>query len=619
VNTVDLDPSTPGIQTTFTNAQGTWIVSNGNVTFTPASNFNGTSIIIYQVNDNSGGTSNLAFIQINVIPLNDAPIVDDENVTCSYNGTFTGDLTDLGDFDVDGTSLLATTTPISGPSNGTIVILQDGTFTYTPSTNFVGTDMLVVQICDQGSPLPALCVNDTIFVIVNPCSINDVNQDCDSDGLTNSEELALGTDAFNPDTDGDGVIDGTEENSGTNPTNPCSFIYADQTVATTSVWNNLDCDNDGLSNGNEIPAGTDPTNPDTDGDGVIDGTEVIDTTNPNDPCSLVFANQTVPPSQAWNALDCDNDGLNNGLEVNLGTDPTNPDTDGDGVLDGTEVTNNTNPVDPCSFILANQTVSPSFPWNNLDCDNDGLSNGSEISIGINPLNPDTDGDGVLDGTEVTDNTNPIDPCSLIFTNQSVTPLNPWNSIDCDNDGLINGEELQFGTDPTNPDSDGDGVIDGTEVSDSTNPINPCEYFQVNQTVTPSDSWLTLDCDEDGLSNGNEIINGTDPNDPCDPFIESSICDILLDIPEAFSPDGDGINDYFVIEGIDRLQENDIIIFNRWGSEVFKMNNYNNSWNGTSQSSLNVGGDELPSGTYFYILDTKTNKLGVLKGYIYLKN
>ncbi|MEY4288843.1 MAG: hypothetical protein RLZZ30_931, partial [Bacteroidota bacterium] len=144
-------------------------------------------------------------------------------------------------------------------------------------------------------------------------------------------------------------------------------------------------------------------------------------------------------------------------------------------------------------------------------------------------------------------------------------------------------------------------------------------FQVNQTVTPSDSWLTLDCDEDGLSNGNEIINGTDPNDPCDPFIESSICDILLDIPEAFSPDGDGINDYFVIEGIDRLQENDIIIFNRWGSEVFKMNNYNNSWNGTSQSSLNVGGDELPSGTYFYILDTKTNKLGVLKGYIYLKN
>jgi hypothetical protein len=46
------------------------------------------------------------------------------------NGTITGDLTDSGDFDVDGTGLLATTTPISGPSNGTIVILQDGTYTW---------------------------------------------------------------------------------------------------------------------------------------------------------------------------------------------------------------------------------------------------------------------------------------------------------------------------------------------------------------------------------------------------------------------------------------------------------------------------------------------------------
>ncbi|MEN9994972.1 MAG: hypothetical protein RL762_1629, partial [Bacteroidota bacterium] len=68
VNTVDLDPSTPGIQTTFTNAQGTWTVSNGNVTFTPASNFNGSATISYVVNDNSGATSNTATVTINVTP-----------------------------------------------------------------------------------------------------------------------------------------------------------------------------------------------------------------------------------------------------------------------------------------------------------------------------------------------------------------------------------------------------------------------------------------------------------------------------------------------------------------------------------------------------------------------
>ena len=49
-----------------------------------------------------------------------------------------------------------------------------------------------------------------------------------------------------------------------------------------------------------------------------------------------------------------------------------------------------------------------------------------------------------------------------------------------------------------------------------------------------------------------------------------------------------------------------------------MSPYDNSWNGTSQSNLNVGGEELPTGTYYYIFDTKTEKLGVIKGFIYLK-
>jgi gliding motility-associated-like protein len=619
VNSVDLDPTTPGIQSTFNNAQGTWTVSNGIVTFTPASNFNGTAIINYNVNDNDGGTSNIAFIQITISPLNDAPVVDDENVSCSYNGTITGDLTDSGDYDVDGTSLLTNSTVISGPSNGIIIILQDGTYTYTPSTNFVGVDVIVVQICDQGSPLPALCVFDTIFVTINPCSITDVNQDCDFDGLTNAEEQSLGTDPFNQDSDGDGVVDGTEATDGTNPLNPCLFVFESQTVTPSSAWNSLDCDNDGLLNAAETPIGTDPTNPDSDGDGVLDGTEVADNTNPIDPCSLIFTNQTVTANLEWNNLDCDNDGLTNGAELTIGTNPTNPDSDGDGVIDGTEVVNNTNPTEPCSFIFANQSVVPTSDWEDLDCDNDGLTNGVEMLIGCDPTNPDTDGDGVLDGTEVTNNTNPTDPCSFVFASQTVTPINSWNNLDCDNDGLTNGNEVILGTDPTNTDSDGDGVIDGMEVNDGTNPINPCELIFNNQTVAPGAEWLSLDCDGDGLTNGEEIENGNNPNDPCDPLTESSLCNIEFNIPEAFSPDGDGINEYFVIEGIERLQDNDIIIFNRWGSEVFEMNKYDNSWNGKSQNSLNIGGDELPSGTYFYLFDTKTIKYGVIKGYIYLKN
>ncbi|MDP4955684.1 MAG: gliding motility-associated C-terminal domain-containing protein, partial [Crocinitomicaceae bacterium] len=319
-----------------------------------------------------------------------------------------------------------------------------------------------------------------------------------------------------------------------------------------------------------------------------------------------------------NNLDCDNDGLSNGGEIAAGTDPTNPDTDGDGVLDGTEVADGTNPTDPCSFVFASQTVTPSSAWNNLDCDNDGLSNGGEIAAGTDPTNPDTDGDGVLDGTEVTDGTNPTDPCSFVFASQTVTPSSAWNNLDCDNDGLTNGQEAGAGTDPNNPDTDGDGVIDGDEFNDGTNPIDPCDYILSSQTVTPSPEWAALDCDNDGLTNGEESGNGSDPTDPCDPFVSGSNCSVEIIVPEAFSPDGDGTNETFIIEGLQYFDDNEIIIFNRWGSEVFRMSPYDNSWDGTSQSALNVGGDALPTGTYFYILDTKTEKYGVIKGYIYLK-
>jgi gliding motility-associated-like protein len=618
VNTVDLDLSIAGIQTTVNTAQGSATVAAGVLTFTPVFNFNGSASIAYRVNDNSGATSNIGMVTIQVSPVNDAPVLDNEVLVVNYNGSQTGDLTNAGDFDPDGTNLVVNTTPLVGPQNGTITIAQDGTFTYQPNANFVGTDLVVVQVCDQGSPLPFLCATDTIFITVNACSLLDANQDCDLDGLTNGQETALGTDPSNPDTDGDGVLDGTEVADGTNPLNPCSLVFASQTVTPSTAWNNLDCDNDGLSNGAEIAAGTDPTNPDTDGDGVLDGTEVADGTNPLNPCSLVFASQTVAPSTAWNNLDCDNDGLSNGGEIAAGTDPTNPDTDGDGVLDGKEVADGTNPTDPCSFVFASQTVTPSSAWNNLDCDNDGLSNGGEIAAGTDPTNPDTDGDGVLDGTEVTDGTNPTDPCSFVFASQTVTPSTAWNNLDCDNDGLTNGQEAGAGTDPNNPDTDGDGVIDGDEFNDGTNPIDPCDYILSSQTVTPSPEWAALDCDNDGLTNGEESGNGSDPTDPCDPFVSGSNCSVEIIVPEAFSPDGDGTNETFIIEGLQYFDDNEIIIFNRWGSEVFRMSPYDNSWDGTSQSALNVGGDALPTGTYFYILDTKTDKYGVIKGYIYLK-
>jgi gliding motility-associated-like protein len=88
------------------------------------------------------------------------------------------------------------------------------------------------------------------------------------------------------------------------------------------------------------------------------------------------------------------------------------------------------------------------------------------------------------------------------------------------------------------------------------------------------------------------------------------------IPDGFSPNGDGTNDLFVIRGIGYYSGNTFLIYNRWGNKVFEANPYTNTWDGRSSGGLTVGGDELPVGTYFYILDLGDGT-PVYKGTIYL--
>ena len=92
--------------------------------------------------------------------------------------------------------------------------------------------------------------------------------------------------------------------------------------------------------------------------------------------------------------------------------------------------------------------------------------------------------------------------------------------------------------------------------------------------------------------------------------------IDFSIPEGFSPNGDGINDLFVIRGISNYPNNSIQIFNRWGDEVYHISPYNNQWDGQTQSGYTVGGTQLPIGTYFYLFNCG-NGSPVIKGTIYL--
>lgn len=75
-----------------------------------------------------------------------------------------------------------------------------------------------------------------------------------------------------------------------------------------------------------------------------------------------------------------------------------------------------------------------------------------------------------------------------------------------------------------------------------------------------------------------------------------VCDEIQTY-SGFSPNGDGVNDNFTIQGIESYPENQLFIFSRWGTLIFKVTSYQNDWDGT------WNGQPLPEGTYFYIFDT----------------
>lgn len=66
------------------------------------------------------------------------------------------------------------------------------------------------------------------------------------------------------------------------------------------------------------------------------------------------------------------------------------------------------------------------------------------------------------------------------------------------------------------------------------------------------------------------------------------------ISEVITPNGDGFNDFWIIDGIEVFPDNEVVIYDRSGKEVYRAKPYQNHWDGTS-----VEGERLPSGSYLY--------------------
>ncbi len=94
-------------------------------------------------------------------------------------------------------------------------------------------------------------------------------------------------------------------------------------------------------------------------------------------------------------------------------------------------------------------------------------------------------------------------------------------------------------------------------------VNTCDTLHVNVTVKKRSQVIT---------EGDDIIVYT-----------------------GFSPNGDTENETFTIKNIQRYEDNSVYVYNRWGNEVYRSDNYKNDWNGTFRNK------PLPDGTYFYII------------------
>ncbi len=197
--------------------------------------------------------------------------------------------------------------------------------------------------------------------------------------------------------------------------------------------------------------------------------------------------------------------------------------------------------------------------------------------------------------------------NFIQTTSVSSQCNDDNSLLVDTINLLDtqfpGVTSSTGTWSVNPPTTGLNPITGIFLPLGVPVGNYVVTYNNNDPVCPSTVAITIPIDASCFV------------DPCN----------TLNIHNAVTPNGDGMNEYFDIENIteDCYKENTVEIYNRWGVLVFDVTNYDNStkvFRGMSEGRATVKqSSELPSGTYFYILKYKGSEgnYTTKNGYLYL--
>ncbi|MEQ9165851.1 MAG: HYR domain-containing protein [Fulvivirga sp.] len=210
----------------------------------------------------------------------------------------------------------------------------------------------------------------------------------------------------------------------------------------------------------------------------------------------------------------------------------------------------------------------------------------------------------------------VDNCSTVTTSSNFSPgdtfaLGTTSVVYTFTDDLGNESQCSFNVTVVNPDAlqllncpddisvetDDSGRAEVSWAEPSVESI--CTNFTTSQSHQPGDTF----------QEGTTLVTYQFTDEfqavvTCSFNVTVSIRDIEFDIPKLLTPNNDGNNDTWVLEGIENFPDNEVVVVDRWGGEIFKTTGYDNQrvvWDGTNQN-----GKIVPTGTYFFYISVKTN-------------
>lgn len=623
-------------------SNGTITVTPGTdiVTYTPASGFVGTDYFEYQICDENGDCD-ITIVTIIVLPdetTNIPPLAVNDIANTTLNTPVTIEVlnNDMDSFGGDAIIL----TEVGTPTNGTVTPdFETGTVTYTPNPSedaFV--DSFTYVICDNGVPvlcdtgLVVVTVSDNSVLVSNqaPIAVDDeaatdlgqpidipvLNNDFDPDGENSDLIVVFVSEPMGgtaKDENGDGVVTYTPS-AGFTGTDFFTYVICDQGEPPL-------CDTAYVTI--EVTG---------------DVAEIDTTTAEETPVEICLEDYFDAFEITTVIIITQPDNGTAGSSANANCVIYDPDVDFTG--DDSFTIDVCDENSSCVPININIEVTP-VPDPPIAVD-DVVSTTVNTPIIIEVLENDSDPDGeaitgvvIIDGPFVEGATATVDFASL---NVNYVPATDFIGTDSfqylitDPTGRTDTAWVFITIDTTvvNPPIEGEvaAIDDNATTTESIaveipvleNDVIPADSLVANidiRIVSPALSGTAMEGDTSVLYTPDLDFIGIDSfrYELCVTFINDSVaCDTALVVinvqnsncapqfANAFSPNSDGVNDLFLIEGSDACFNEELpsnlMIFNRWGDAVYQIDNYTNdsAWDGTWQEN----GEDVPDGTYFYI-------------------